>query len=159
MKETAVVLADARRARLFEVSRHRGQAGAIEPELVELCDLVQPERRLRPGERLSETRPGSRQAGPGHPGSGHAVDDGRDANIAEGDRRFASEVAAQVAALCKERSIKRLLVVAPPRFAGHLRAQDVGAACGEVEVITLDLSGLTPPRALAHLQRSGHLAG
>lgn len=156
MKATAVILADASRARLFEVQKAPGQAGEPEPRLVEIRDLVQPGRRGRPSENLADTRPGSHGV---VRGPGHAVDDHRDAKTEEGDRKFAGEIVSSVAALCGERSIARLLVVAPPRFAGHLRERDVAGACETVDIVTLDLSALTPPRALEQLTRAGHLEG
>lgn len=156
MNKKVVLLADSARARIFEVVNRPGQAGRMEPALVELRDLVQPGRRTPVSNLLSESRPGSRQSD-AFDGPGHAVDDHRGARVAEGDRRFAAEIVDALTQLCREREITELLVAAPPRFAGHLRERNIETSCGEVGVVNLDLSGMSPPEALETLTGGGHL--
>ena len=157
MNKTAVLLADSARARIFEVVRQRGQAGASEPALVEIRDLVQAGRRGRPAELLSESRPGSRWSD-APAGPGHALDDHRDAKITEGDRRFAGEIVRALDELCATLEIDELLVVAPPRFAGHLRERGVESSCDMIRMVTLDLSTMAAPAALERLRAAGHIS-
>ncbi len=144
MTTTAVVLADAARARIFTVEKVPGQAGVPTPALIEQICLVNPARRQRPSEKQADTRPGSRRAAGGS-GVGHAVDDRRDAHADELDRRFAEEV---VDALAKFQD-SRFVVAAPPKLLGMLRDR---AGTDAATYLPLDLSRLTPARALEQLQ-------
>jgi len=151
-KQTTVVLADAARARIFTVETKRGQGGRDEPSLCEHVDLIQSGRRARPAEQLSESRPGTRRGG----GSEHAVDDHRDARTEEADRKFAGEVVREIGTFCGKHASDRLLVVAPPRFLGHLKSREFSGG-QEVSYVGLDISDFTASKALDHLTRHGHL--
>jgi len=154
-KRTCVVLADAARARIFTVERKPGQGGRPAPALEERRDLINPERRLRDSEKLSDSRPGSRQATPAGPA--HTVDDRRDARTDEVDRKFAVEVAREVGVVAREQDAGGILVVAPPRLLGKLRKAWMPASGVEVLYVGLELTSNTPAEALTRLTRAGYL--
>ena len=144
MTRTCIAIVDAARARLFTLEELARQAGTTY-ELRERADLIDPDRRLRPSELFSDTRPGADRA-PG--GRGHAVDDHRDSHLEQLDRRFAGEVAARVASLVREHSCGRLIVAASPRMLGHLRRAGAGQLVPELAVdeIDRDLTRSSPPQ-------------
>ncbi len=150
-RNVTVILADSARARFFTVQDHRGQAGKTEPQLVEHVDLIQLGRRQRPAEKLSDSRPGTRST----IRSQHTVDDHRDAKTEDGDRQFAVEVMDELRSFCEANKTDDLVIVAPPRFVGHLRAS--GEPPSAARFVPLELSELTAPRALEHLTKHGYL--
>jgi hypothetical protein len=107
-----VVVADTARARLFLLAR----TGS----LVETEDLVNPERRRRDSEILTDPRPGLYQAQRGGPR--HAFDDHRDRRRAAEDRGFAGEVVEHVASLSERLGRCPITIVASPPMLGALRA-------------------------------------
>lgn len=110
MNQVWVVVASSTRCRIFRQDNHSAP-------LVEIEDLVHPEGRLRRSE-LETDRPGRAFDGSGH--RRHAV--GEPVNRAEHQSaRFARSVAGRLERARQRRRFDRLVVVAEPRFLGHLR--------------------------------------
>jgi len=147
---TVVVLADACHARIFTLENRKRQGGIAGPALIERADLVNPGRRQRAAEQLSDTRPGSHRA---PAGPGHTVDDHRDAKFDEVDRKFASDIVSATTGIVSEDASRRLLYVAGPSMIGNLRKQ-VDANIGPVpEFVDRDVAKLTTAEALQYLQK------
>jgi protein required for attachment to host cells len=140
-----VIAADAGRARILtlEVGTSSDEAAA---HLVEVADLSNPARRTRDSDLFSDTRPGLRREG-AH-GPRHAVDDGRDRQRAESDKKFAELVAEQAEAAWSHFAACHIVVVAPPKMLGILRPvlarQQRGATQCDVDELDRDLSRLAP---------------
>jgi len=156
MHRIAIVVADAARARIFTY-----EAGALaEPNgaspLRERVDLVDPERRLRPSQVFSDTRPGSSSA---PHGPGFAVDDHRDAHIEETDRRFAGAIAHHLGDVLAEHPAREVVIVASPNMLGLLRKDtaDLPRLGMEVHELPLDLTKETPSQLHDHLAERGLL--
>lgn len=153
VQHACVVVADAARARLYTFQRGEG----VPQEFCERVDLVNPERRQRPSEVHSDTRPGTSYA---PTGIGFAVDDHRDAHQTEVDRRFAGEINRELSKLLSETGYRHAIVVASHRMLGHLRAAYAQPPTVALHELTLDLTreptaalhdrlsdlGLLPPR-------------
>lgn len=148
MRRICVIAADAARARFLRLTTRETPDGRRAPVLEEVEDLVNPEARLRASEVLSESRPGSRRAGP--EGPAHAVDDRRDANADEQDRRFAEAIAAAGEAFTRRVAPRLVVVVAPPELLGHLRRY-TDRLGGEVVEVPEDLTRLSPVELHDHL--------
>ena len=134
MTRICIAIADAARARLYTFEQLAEPTGAAQ-ELRECVDLIDPDRRLRPSELFSDTRPGSDRAPSGR---GYGLSDRRDAHIDEFDRRFAAEIVARLTELVREHGCRRVIVAASPRMLGHLRREraslyDGGLAIDEVD--------------------------
>jgi hypothetical protein len=85
MYRVCIALVDATRARLFTFECAMEGADTRE-ELVERTDFVNPQRRRRPSELFSDTRPGSSRTGQLQ----YAVDDRRDHHVSQlGERACA----------------------------------------------------------------------
>lgn len=119
MQRLCIAVFDATRARLYTFETFAAAPGSHSQELTERIDLVNPARHSLPSERYSDTRPGTKVSSNGR---SYAVDDGRDANTRDLDRRFAAEVAAALASEVREQGCHRAIVVASPRMLGHLRS-------------------------------------
>jgi protein required for attachment to host cells len=143
-----VVVADASRARIFTLESDAGELDPTASELVEEpADLVQPERRRRPSEVFTESRPGLQRGGPREPQ--HAVSDHREQHKQEGDRRFADLVAEAAARVWRRYPTCRVILVASPKMMGRLRPAiarlNTGPTPYEVREATRDLTLQSPP--------------
>ena len=153
-----VAVADARRARIFELWRPEIDELGESLKLVEIADLVHPERRLRNSEALTDTRPGLRR-GSGGAAPAHAVDDRRDAHRDEEDRRFAGEIAIEIANRAREVHASRIVLAASHHMLGLMRASSVALASEGVEVVEIpqDLTKLTAAQLYRHLADASFL--
>jgi protein required for attachment to host cells len=114
MRNHLIAVVDAARARFFEVEPSDERAGV---RLVEIADLVNPQRMVRDSEVFAESRSGQRREHGGGPR--HGVDDGRQSHAEERERGFAAEILA--AAATHVQPAGHLLLVAGPEMLGHLR--------------------------------------
>ncbi len=144
MTRICIAIVDAARARLYTFEELAGPNGPAQ-ELRECADLIDPDRRLRPSELFSDTRPGSDRAPSGR---GYAVNDRRDSHMDQLDRRFAVEVTARLTDLVREHGCRRLIVAASPRMLGHLRSAGADLFGGRLAVdeIDRDLTHLSSPQ-------------
>ena len=140
MGNTWVVVADGTRARLF--NRHKNRT------LEEFDVLLSPEHRLHEGDLVSD-RDGrwSDATGAGRHAMGNK-------NTAKNHEMtiFAKRLASRLEqGRCNGR-LERLVLVAPPRFLGQLRAQLSGPAAGLVALtIDKELTTLTADKLAQHL--------
>ena len=151
MYRICIAIVDASRARLFQYER------ALEPEgpheqLLELTDLVNPARRLRPSELLSSSGQGN------HVGvHGYALDDHHEEHAAHLDDEFARAVTGELKLLTA--GVDRLILCASPKMLGRLR--DVIGALHRPELaiseIPHDLVKLTPSQLQDQLVSYGVL--
>lgn len=155
MQRITLVVADAARARLFTFTPFRQPANGM-PHLVERADLVDPARRLRPSEQLSETRPPSNRS---PSGVGFAADDHRQEYLHELDRRFAAEIMRQAEEIITETDSDRLVVVASPNMLGLLREHTAPLRRDglDIEESAMDLTHEAAPRLERHLTEAGLL--
>ncbi len=116
MSQVWVVVASSNRCRIFIQKAHNAP-------LVEIEDMVHPEARLRPGQ-IRTDKPGRSFDGNG--AARHAVGRPVDARVQE-CQRFAKSVAGRLETARQKQQFDRLVVVAEPRFLGHLR-QGLSAA-------------------------------
>lgn len=152
MQRTCIAIIDATRARLFTFDRYADAEGVHEG-LSERIDLVNPERRRTPAQLFSDSRPGSSRTGDLQ----YAFDDHRDAHVAELDARFAREIAAAVARTVRDTGAGKLIVVAPPRMLGALRAADLRHAGVVIDELARDYSKLTQAQIHEQLVEYGLL--
>jgi protein required for attachment to host cells len=118
MPRICIVVADATRARLFTYE-HVSDGGGTHEAFSERTDLVNLARRETPSELFSDTRTNTnRAAGGRHFG----YDDHRDAHIDRLDEEFSREIARAIDRAVRETGATRLIVCAPPRMLGMLRA-------------------------------------
>jgi protein required for attachment to host cells len=158
MYRVCIALVDATRIRLFTLERSNDGVETRD-ELLERTDFVNPQRRRRPSELFSDTRPGSSRSG----NLQYAFDDHRDHHIAQIDETFARTAMAALRELIDERPTQRVVICAPPRMLGRLRASVPGILPDNIPIDELprDLvklpvadvrtelaaRGLLPPRA------------
>lgn len=156
MQRICIAIVDAARARLYTFHELAGPTGTPTQELREEVDLVDPDRRMRPGELFSDTRPGSDRTPSGR---GYAVSDGREAHMEEMDRRFAGEIIARLAELVRDRACRRLILVASPRMLGELRQAGGRLLGGEIAVdeVSRDFTHLSSAQIHDHLAGEGLL--
>ncbi|MBE7449996.1 MAG: host attachment protein [Kofleriaceae bacterium] len=153
MPRICLVVADAARARILTCEP--GDAAAdLSPRLVDHVDLVNPERRLRPSQVHSETRPGTLH-GPGGRASGS--DDHRDQHREDVDQRFAGEIYRQLGDVLTAYPATKAVIVASPHMLGLLRRWIGGLAARRVEVqeVARDLTLETVPQLHDHLADLG----
>lgn len=143
MNRTCIAIVDASRARLFTFDRTHGESG-IHEQFVEQRDLVDPARRRRPSEQLSDSRPGSSRAG----GLQFGFDDHRDAHMDRLDADFARAVVRELEELLRSSGAHRLILCASPRMLGELRAVGNGLRREGlvVDEVPRDLVKLTVPK-------------
>lgn len=162
MRRCCLVVCDNSRAR-FLVSRMRSNAYGLYPPRMTLDEqetLVSPENRLSQRDLFSETKPGgklthgagapgripvARRGVPARTGRATACDDHRMEHDAEFQRRFARHVVERASYWVRETGAERLVLVAPPKALGYLRAELAKTpAAGVVEVLEVikDLSRL-----------------
>jgi protein required for attachment to host cells len=110
MNDVWVVVACSTRCRIFAQHTHSGP-------LIQVEELEHPEGRLRARELVTD-RPGRSfdSAGQGRHAMGQPVDPTEQENI-----RFAKVVARKIEVARKKDRFGRLVLVADPRFLGHLR--------------------------------------
>jgi protein required for attachment to host cells len=90
-------------------------------------------------------------------GSGHAVDDRRDAKTDEGDRDFAAYVATELKASVSDLEADELVVAASPRMLGWLREQNLASSAANVRELDKNLSSLSPAELRDRLVKDGIL--
>jgi len=146
MDRTCIAIVDATRARLFTFDR-ASDASGVHEDLEERTDLVNPQRRRRPSELFSDSRPGSSRTG----GLGYAFDDHRGHHMEEIDAAFARDVATQIENLVHEAPTRRLIMCASPNMLGALRATDLGRLGIAVDELDRDLVRLTPAQLRDYL--------
>ena len=149
---TWVAVADEGRARLFRTLAD----GALQ----ELEDFIAPQRRLPAGHFLRDARPhlvapASNPSGQGadRRSTGHSAD--RRTMLADKfQNQFAQHIAERLALALREGDYQHLVIVAAPRFLGHLRPF-LSPAVTRCVCATLnkDLTRLPAPRSLARLNR------
>ena len=105
---TLIVVADAARARLFQVATTDSPRAPI--ALREVDTLVHPESRIKEVDRYSGSFPAGVRTG--KVGQGHTMDDHREAHDTEERRRFAKAVAQKVTQVTRESSNNPVIVVA-----------------------------------------------
>lgn len=154
MYRVVIALIDATRARLFTLDRTT-DGGATHEQLVERTDLVNTARRRRPSELLSDSRPGSSRTGPLQ----YGFDDHRDQYMAQLDVRFGRTALAALRELIDEHGARRLILCAPPRMLGKLRASAPGILPPElvIDEIPRDLVKLSTTELRAELTSYGTL--
>jgi protein required for attachment to host cells len=140
MGNTWVVVADGTRARLF--NRHRNR------KLEEFDTLLSPEHRLHEGDLVTDR-------------DGRAFDSAGSGRHAMGNKNvtkdhemslFAKRVAARVEEGRNKGELERLVLIAPPRFLGQIRANLSGPAADLVALtIGKELTTLTPEKLEAHV--------
>ena len=116
---TAVVIADAARARFFHVAEPSDADYKSGPRLREHEVLINPEAQLTGAERHANVKSGRRQSGGG--GQAHGVDDRRGGHERKLARRFAKRVAMAVDDHLERVESQHLLLVAPPVVLGEMR--------------------------------------
>jgi protein required for attachment to host cells len=148
MYRVCIALVDATRARLFAFERTT-EGGATRDELVERTDLVNPQRRRRPSEVFSDTRPGSSRTGHLQ----YAFDDHRDHHVSQIDEKFARMAMAALRELIDEHPTQRVVICASPRMLGRLRAASPGLLPDDIALDELprDLVRLAPGEVRAEL--------
>ena len=148
MYRVCIALVDATRARLFTFERVVEGADTRE-ELVERTDLVNPQRRRRPSEVFSDTRPGSSRSG----NLQYAFDDHRDHHISQLDDKFARMAMAALRELVDEHPTQRVVLCASPKMLGRLRAATPGLLPDDIALDEMprDLVKLSPGDVRAEL--------
>lgn len=146
MDRTCIAIVDATRARLFTFDRE-SDAGGVHEDLEEREDLVNPQRRQRPSELFSDSRPGSSRTG----GLGYAFDDRRSHHMDEIDAVFARDVAHKIEDLVRAAPTRRLIVCASPNMLGALRATDLRRMGIVIDELDRDLVKLTPAQLRDYL--------
>jgi protein required for attachment to host cells len=136
LRETriCIAVADAARARLYTFEQLADPTGAAHG-LREWVDLVDPDRRRRPSELFSDTRPGSDRTPSGR---GYGLDDRRDAHLDQFDQRFAAEIVASLTDLVREHGCRRVILAASPRMLGHLRRAGASLFEGKLAIDEID---------------------
>jgi len=148
MYRVCIALVDATRARLFTFERVADGADTRD-ELVERTDFVNPQRRRRPSEVFSDTRPGSSRTG----NLQYAFDDHRDHHISQLDDKFARMTMAGLREIIDEHPTQRVVICASPRMLGRLRAAAPGLLPDDIALDELprDLVKLSPGEVRAEL--------
>lgn len=154
MYRVCIALVDATRARLFTFERAM-EGAEIREELVERTDFVNPQRRRRPSELSSDTRPGSSRTGQLQ----YAFDDHRDQHVSQLDENFARAAMAALRELIDERPTQRVVIGASPRMLGRLRVAAPGLLPGDIALDELprDLVKLSPADVQVELASRGLL--
>ena len=148
MKRACIAVVDATRARLYTFE----EGGDPAHQLAEVKDLVNPGRRLRVGEMVSNYEPGV-ETSQGGARARSQTDDHRDAHVEELDSKFAREVVESIEALVDEDGYRHLIVVASPKMLGLMRQADgvLHRPDLTIDEISRDLARLTSPQLHDHL--------
>jgi protein required for attachment to host cells len=154
MYRVCIALVDATRARLFTFERMTEGEDTRE-ELVERTDFVNLQRRRRPSDVFSGTRPGSSRTG----NLQHGFDDHRDHHISQVDETFARLTMAALRELIDEHPTQRVVISASPRMLGRLRAAAPGLLPGDIarDELPRDLVKLSVGDVQAELASRGLL--
>jgi len=154
-----VIAADAARARILTLGVAAAPDEAGLAPLVEICDLANPARRAHDGDLLADTRGVLHRADAGGPP--RSVDERRQSQPQEADRRFAELVAAQAEAVWRQVPRCHIVVVAPPGMLGDLRPaiarHRTGARPPDIDELAGDLSRLAPAALHDALAEAGLL--
>lgn len=117
--------------------------------------VVDPARRLRPVDLISDSRPGSNRTGTLQ----YGVDDHRDAHIERLDTEFSHAIVDQLVDMIGSSHAKRLILCASPGMLGEIR--NVGASLRnyelEIDEVPRDLVKLTAPQLRDRLTDYGLL--
>ena len=153
MNRDGVVVADGSRARFFTLREAEHPEIESSPNLIEINDLIQPEKELHNGELWAESRTSRSRGRNGGPA--HGFDDHREQHNEELDRRFARSVAEEAARLALSQQTRNVILVAQKRMLGVLRTcMDPLVKAGvEVQELAKDLSKLNPLELHEHLAR------
>lgn len=136
MKRACIVTADAARARIC-LYQEQAKPGF---EVTEYRDLDSPGRRLKPSEMLSDRSSLARAGGP-------PKDDHRFDKLENMDEKFATLVVETVDRVLHDKQMTHLIVVAPPKMLGLLRAAGMcDRAAIRVDEVSADLSKATLPQ-------------
>ena len=158
MNNECFLVADGGRARLY-LLQTPGRGDIPEAtdgaKLVEVRAMIRPDARLPDHAKFSDNRPGTRRSSGGGPD--HAVDDHRDANVAEQERRFASAALQAAVDVAEESDCKRITVVAGPKTLGVLRPgyPSIERAGRRLRELDRDLTQLAPAALHDHLAKAG----
>ena len=141
MGNTWVVVADGTRARLF--NRHRNR------KLEEFDVLLSPEHRLHEGDLVTDRNGRAFDSG----GAGrHAMGGNKNSTKDHEMTGFAKRLAGRLEEGRTTGQLERLVLVAPPRFLGQLRAHLSGPAAGLVALtIDKELTTLSAEKLESHL--------
>jgi protein required for attachment to host cells len=140
MGNTWVVVADGTRARLF--NRHKNR------KLEEFDTLLSPEHRLHEGDLVSDRDGRAFDAA----GMGRHAMGNKNATKDHEMTIFAKRLASRLEAGRNAGELERLVLVAPPRFLGQLRAHMSGPAAGLVALtIDKELTMLPADKLEGHL--------
>ena len=153
--ECTVVVADAARARVFQVEYLTRHDNAACTRLREVADAVHPERRHRPSALLSDNRSGMRRTAGRR--AAHSVDSYANGPLEEGDRRFASSIAAVAREEMKRAGSTRAILAASPHMLGLLRAQQVAPDGVDVTELPKELTGLSASGLHDYLEKASLL--
>jgi protein required for attachment to host cells len=152
--DTLIIVADSARARLFRIVKSDAPRAPF--ALQEAASLVNPEARVKEGERQSGASPVAAHSGKG---GGHAFEDHREAHETEERRRFARSVSHSAALSVKEH--KQTTVVALSTHALHsLLSRELERELPKDIRIRTEIgefSELTPSELLEELQHRGAL--
>ncbi|MEJ2646525.1 MAG: host attachment protein [Gammaproteobacteria bacterium] len=157
MNQNCVVVAGGSRARFFSLQDPQVPEMESGPNLVELSDLVNPEKDARQRDLWSETKSGRNRSAAS--GAAHGYDDHREQHEDEFERRFARSVAEECLRLAQSHGTKNVVLVAQKRMLGFLRTtlDPVFKAGVEIQELAKDLSKLPPKELHEHLAREGLL--
>ena len=140
MHRTCVVVADAARARIFEVEESdapRAPLRLVEREALKNPDLSERGQAVT-GRPRTETNT-NRQGGPKHP-----IGAQRERHRLDIERRFGREIARKTGMIAREAAAHTVIFVAPPQFLGLARAalQEELAPGVELKEVAKDYTGL-----------------
>lgn len=121
MSEYCVVVADGARARFFTLEAVESPDTEGGPNLRERKDLVNPEQKDHVGQLWSDAKTGRNRAPGG--GQAHGYDDHRTQHADEFKRRFARNVAQEMARLVKASGARNVILAAQKRMLGFLRVE------------------------------------
>ena len=157
MNRNCVVVAGGSRARFFSLQDPQVPEMESGPNLVELSDLVNPEKDARQRDLWSETKSGRNRSAAA--GAAHGYDDHREQHEDEFERRFARSVAEECLRLAQSHGTRNVVLVAQKRMLGFLRTtlDPVFKAGVEIQELAKDLSKLPPKELHEHLAREGLL--
>ncbi len=153
MNHNCVVVAGGTRARFFKLQEAEFPEVEPGPNLLEVNDLIDPQRQAHDGQLWSEAKSG-RNRGP-NGGPAHGYDDHRSQHEDEFERRFARSVAEETARLAREQKARNVVLVAQKRILGFLRHELESLARAGITIRELpkDLSKLSPHELHEHLAR------
>ena len=137
-----IAIIDAARARLFTYEGF---------ELQEVADFANPGRRVEPRDRVSDPRAGSSR-GPAENRS--AMDDHREAKVANADLEHAKCALAELARVLAQHELQHVIVVASPHMLGMVRQEGKALFARDglvVDEIARDFTHLTVSQIHDHL--------